>query len=629
MSTSPSSSSRRLVRPATIILGLFLLVVALGLLAIPFLKAPAHAQGAKTDLEAAKIAFSSGDLVSAEASVESARRHADQVQGAVQGIGGDVWSLIPIIGEPVADVRHLGNALDHLTTAAESAVVAWPAINGEQATLFGDRSVDVETLKSLVGAVSRASTNLDAAQLELREVNDSAIGVGTRLADARDEAGDVLAPLASSARRAKPLARALPSLFGVDGERTYLLALLNPAEQRYSGGAPLTLAPLQVADGRLTVGKAVDTSDRELYRVGRWERVEDNPFHKGKLRLSTSTFAPDWSVSGEELSRGWARIAGQETDGVIVVDVVALADLMRITGPVDVPIYGQIDAENFTQKLVGDYDAYPSNKARHDLNLALVPLFADRLLSAGQGLDKIESLRDSARGRHFAMWMSDPDVQAAVTDVGLSGELSNTDHDYLAVFNQNTNVSKADYWQRRALTSDVTLRPDGSARVRLTITVHNDSPPYTQDFADPRGGTSLTRWNGMSIGVFLPRGVTIISANANDKVKGTGVFDYYGRPYKLLRLWLPPTETRTAVMEYDVPAAADTLGDGSLLYRLDLTPQGLVTPQSVSVRVQFPQGYEVSDLPEGWTSPGRREASYENPGLVTQPSFTVTGVPRG
>ena len=627
MPSSRSKPERRLIRPTTIILGLFLVVVALGLIAIPFLKAPGHAMGAKTDLEAARTSLEAGDIAGAEASVQSARRHADQVQGAMQGVGGDVWSLIPIIGQPVDDVRHLGNALDHLTAAAELAVETWPAVNGKQATLFGDRSIDVPTLTTVVGTVTDVSTHLDAAQLELGEVNDTAIGIGTRLADARDEATVVVGPLASTARRARPLADALPELFGAGGEKTYLLALLNPSEQRYSGGAPLTVVPLDIADGKLTVGEARDTSDPDLFRVGRWDKVEGNPFHDGKLRLSTATFAPDWSVSGEELLRGWTRRTGEESDGLIAVDIVALADMLEITGPVEAPIYGTLDAANFTQKMVGDYDAFPDNSARKGLNRAIVPVFAERVLTPGDGVAKIESLRDSAAGRHFAMWMRDPEVQAAVAEVGLAGTLSETDHDYLAVFNQNTNVSKSDYWQRRRIASDVTLRPDGSASVRLTITVHNDSPPYTQAFADPRGGTSITRWNGMSLGVFLPRDVEITSAMSMGRVSGTDTFDYYGRPYKLLRLWLPPGETREAVLEYDVPAAADALDDGTLRYRLDLTPQGLVTPEAVSVTVAWPPGYEVSELPEGWTGDGAGRTSYDNPGLVTQPSFTLTGVP--
>ncbi|WP_322920254.1 DUF4012 domain-containing protein [Nocardioides renjunii] len=625
MPSSRRTSTRRRVRPSTVIGGLLLLLVGLALLAIPFLKAPGHAEGARTDLEAARTSLAAGDVAAAEASVQSARRHADQVQDAMQGVGGDIWSLVPVVGRPVGDVRHLGNALDHLTTAAEVAVATWPAVNGKDATLFGERSVDVPTLEKVVGAVDEASVHLDAAQLELGEVGDSALGVGTRLAEARDEAATTVAPLASGARRAKPLADVLPRLFGAEGDQTFLLALLNPSEQRFSGGAALTLAPMNVSDGRLEMGKARDTSDPDLYRVGRWEKVEGNPFHDGKLRLSTSTFAPDWSVSGETLLRGWERRTGQEVDGLVAVDVVALADMLRITGPVEAPTYGRLDASNFTQKMVGDYDAFPDNEARHDLNRAIVPVFAERLFEPGNGIEKIESLRDSARGRHFAMWMRDPDLQAAVAEVGLSGDLSDTSHDYLAVFNQNTNASKADYWQRRSVSSRVVLREDGSARVRLTISVHNDSPPYAQAFADPRRGTYATRWNGMTLGVFLPQGAEVTSATAAGKPQGTDVFDYFGRPYKLLRLVLPPGETREAVLEYDVPAAADAPGDGTLTYRLDATPQGMVVPQSLAVSVQWPEGYDVDDLPEGWTRAGRGRASYEVPALVEQPRFSITG----
>ena len=622
--TTPSSTRKRVLLVGG---GLLLVVVALALLALPFRHAPGAAQSAKADLEAAKDSISAGDYDQAEVSIRSARGHADDVQGAMQGIGGDIWSLIPVIGRPVADVRHLGDALDDLTSIAEIGVETLPAVNGPDATLFKRGAVDMETLATTTTAVQKAVGHLDSAEESLADVHDSALLVGTRLADARDETQEVVAPLATSARQAEPVIEALEPLLGGEGDRDYLLALLNPSEQRFSGGAPLTFVPMKVSDGRLDMGEPRDATDPNLYRVGRWERVEGNPFHNGKLRLSTATFAPEWSVSGEELLRGWARRTGQETDGLIAVDVVALADMLRITGPVEAPIYGQLDASNFTKALIGDYDAYPDNDARKDLNRAIVPVFAERLLAPGKSLDKIEALRNAARGRHFAVWMRDPDIQDAMADIGLTGELSDTEHDYVAVFNQNTNVSKADYWQRRAVTSDVRLRKDGSAKVRLTISVRNDSPPYVQPFADPQGGSYVTRWNGMTLGVFLPQGVEIRSASAAGKQLGTGTFDYYGRPYKLLRMVLPPGETREGVLEYVVPAAAVATDDGTLTYRLDATPQGMVNPQSLSVDVRWPRGYAVGDLPEGWTRTKAGVATYDNPGLVTQPSFSISASP--
>ncbi|KRE97290.1 hypothetical protein ASG76_00735 [Nocardioides sp. Soil774] len=620
-----SSSTRPWQRPLLLVGGLILLVVVLGLLALPFRKAPAAAESAKADLEAAKAALTSQDFKRARKHVTNARLHTDEVQDAMQGIGGDVWSMIPVIGRPVADVRHMGNALDELTSVAEVGVKTWPLVDGKKAKLFRDGSVDIPTLTTVVEAVSDATSSLDTARTELGEVHDSALGIGTRVADARDEAAAVVSPLASDAERFEPLADALPSLLAAGEEKKYLLALLNPSEQRFSGGAPLTMSVLTMTDGKVTVGEAQDATDPYLYRVGRWPKVEGNPFHTGKLRLSTSTFAPEWSVSGEELLRGWSRKRDQEMDGLIAVDVVALGNLLDITGPVEVPYYGTLDSAAFVEKLIGDYDSFSSNEERKQLNRAMIPIFTDRVLGPGDSLAKVMSLRDSARARHFAIWMRDPQVQAPLADIGLAGELSDTNHDYVAVFNQNTNVSKSDYWQKRVVTSDVQLREDGSARVRMTISVHNDSPPYLQPFADPQGGTYFTRWNGMTLGVFLPHGVEIRSASAAGKALGTDTFDYYGRPYKLLRLVLPPGETREAVLEYVVPAAAVPGDDGTLTYRLDATPQGMVVPQALKVSVQWPAGYDVSDLPEGWTRTGRGQASYDDPGLVTQPSFSITG----
>ncbi len=44
-----------------------------------------------------------------------------------------------------------------------------------------------------------------------------------------------------------PLMRQLPDILGAEGERKYLLAILNPAELLYSGGTALSYAPVTVS----------------------------------------------------------------------------------------------------------------------------------------------------------------------------------------------------------------------------------------------------------------------------------------------------------------------------------------------------------------------------------------------
>ena len=624
-STGRDTRRRRRWIAAVAVVGLA--VVGMALLAWPFLAAPDEAQSARDDLESASAALSAGRTQQAEAAVEDARVHTDAVQDAVGGVGGALWSWVPLAGGPVRDARHLAAALDDITSVAEIGVEVMGSAQGRDATLFTDGGVDLAILEEVIGSVRDAQDHLDAAESRLDDIGDDRLLTGTTLSEIRDTALDRVAPLASGARDLTPLLDALPGVLGGEGKRTYLVAMLNPSEQRFSGGAPLALSPVVVRDGRVDIGTTQTTTNRELYRVVRWPKVEGNPFHRGPLRLSAANYAPSWPVSGEELLRGWARLRGEETDGLIAVDVVAMASLLAVPGPIRVPVYGELSADDFTEKLVGDYDAYPDNAARHELNRAIVPVFAERLFGPGGGVDKLTTLYEAAQGRHFALWLRDPPAQAAFADMGFDGDLSDTEHDYLAVFNQNANASKADYWQRRTVRSRVSLAADGSARVRMTISVRNDSPPYRQPFDDPRGGTSATRWNGMALGVFLPVGAKVTSASQAGDPVGLHTGDYFGRPFKRLRLTIPPRKTREAVLDYTVPAAATVGADGALTYRLDLTPQGMVIPQSVKVAVTWPDGYSIRDLPEGWTTPGTGRATYRNEALTTQPSFAVTATP--
>lgn len=601
------------------------MILGFGLLALPFLSAPSSAQAARTDLDAARSALQAGDVPAASEHTASARDHVDDVQGAVQGAGGDVWSVLPVVGGPVRDVRRLGNALDDLTAIAEIGVDAWPQLAGEGSTLFDDGNVDLPTLERLLADLDDVAERTASAESELRGVADVRLGVGTRLADVRDQALDRVVPLADGIGAVQPLLDVLPGVLGAEGERKYLVAMLNPAEMLYSGGTPQTFTTMAFDDGRISIGETVDLATAPgAFQRRYWKKVEGNPFHRGKLQVALSTFAPDWSVSGNELVNAWRAFRGRPMAGVIAIDVVALADLAAITGPIELPPYGTLTADNLVESLVGDYDRYPDNAARHRTNRALVPLFRDRLFGQGHLAEKVEAIGDAARGRHFATYFRDADVQAAFADAGLTGELAEADHDYLGVFTQNAVGSKSDYWQRRSVSSRVHLQPDGSARVRLRVAIHNDSPPYVQAEPDPRSGY-FTRWNTLSIAPFLAPGATIRTASVDGEEFGFTQGDFFGRPFLRRTVEFAPQARHTLEVVYDVPTAAALGDDGGLTYVLDLDPQGMVDPQSVDVRVSWPRGFRV-EPDDDWRS-RRGSSTYRTDGLTESTTLSVTARP--
>lgn len=600
------------------------------LLALPFREVQGDAEAARDDLQVAADALRSGDVDAAADRVESARSRVDRARGATHGISGDVWQWVPVAGGGVRDVRHLVEALDDATAIAEIGVEVYPQVLGDRAKVVDGLTVDMDTLHTVLSSAARAGTHARDARAALDQVGGDAPMIGASVAAARDAALAELVPLQEQLTRAEPLLDVLPGMLGADREMKYLVAFLNPAELRYSGGATTALATVRIIDGEAVfrdIGNLDDApaTSRELF----WKKVPGNPFHRrGKTRIQNATWAPDWSTSGEELLRAWAKVTKDEFDGIIAIDVPAIASLFEITGPVQVEGVGELDQANLTQTLVGSYDTYNDLGKRRALNDALIPVFRQKLFEGGQFVEKFQNLGRSADGRRFAMYLRDQQAQDVVADLGLAGDLSDTEHDYVGVFTQNTNRAKVDFWQQRTVASDVTLAEDGSARVDLTVTITNATPPYVQTQPDPRTGY-FTRWSKPAVGVFFPRGAKIRSAEVLGEQRDLVVDAVGDRPFIRPTITLPPGRTGTLRIRYDVPRAAVVGEDGSLTYRLDVDPQGMVTPEDVSVTVHWPAGYAVRSLPAGWAKADRRTTTWSVDGLVDSPRWSITGRPQG
>ncbi|WP_165807063.1 DUF4012 domain-containing protein [Nocardioides currus] len=614
---------RRIV--LALVAGVLLVGVAIG---VPLGWTWWQARQAQSALEQAVTALQDDDLDAAEAHVEDARTHADRAVATRHGVMGAAWRHLPVLAAADDDVRRLADALDDLTSVAETGLVVLPQLSGDEGSLVTDGRVDLRALREVLAGFDEVRDRVADAQGELAAVDAGAPLLGGRIADLRDDGLAGLDPVQRGLDSLAPLADVLPDVLGADRERNYLVAILNPAEQLYSGGTPLTFTPMSVRGGRIEMGAPQDTATHGRAFVPRyWPKVDGNPFHRGRLRIGTATFAPDWTVSGEEALRAWRSLRGKQMDGLVAIDVMALRDLVALTGPLEVPYYGTITAENFVPTLIGSYDSIPDYRVRHQVNQALVPIFRDRLFATGQFVEKIRALSDNAAGRHFAVYLRDPDAQAAFSRLGLTGELSGTDHDYLGVFSQNAVPSKTDYWQSRTVTSDVVLAADGSARVTATTRIHNDTTPYPFRGRDPRQGYS-TRFATLSLAQFLPRGASDVVARVDDAFFTPHVGDFYGRPFLRRTVPFRPQATHELAVAYDVPGAAARSGD-ELVYRLDVDPQGLVRPSAINVTVHLPADYEAVDLPDGWVELDEETIGWGGSALISRQSFEVTLALRG
>ena len=95
-----------------------------------------------------------------------------------------------------------------------------------------------------------------------------------------------------------------------------------------------------------------------MFQPRYWRKVQGNPFHRGPIRVALGGMAPSWPIAGEETLNAWRSLRGRNMSGLVAVDVIALARLSEITGPMEVPGYGRVDSTNLVETLVGSYDDY-------------------------------------------------------------------------------------------------------------------------------------------------------------------------------------------------------------------------------------------------------------------------------
>lgn len=609
------------------IAGLLIVVAALAVLTLPLASAARNAKAAKSELMAARAALTEGDLGSARASVRKARTHVDAAQHDAHSLGGNLWGSIPFVGTPVDDLQHLSQALDDTTSVAEIGVRLYPTVTGDHATLFTDNRVDRATLQSVISGARQAGRDLESAQRALQQVRGTTPFLGRIITRQRDAAAAKVYPLAADFTRVEPLLDTLPRALGFDGKRRYLIALLNPAELRYSGGATLAFAPMTWDHGKLDLATAFNlVDDARLRSVFTWSKVEGNPFHVDDSHLANATFAPSWSVSGEELLRAWGSATGEHYDGVMAVDVVALARLLDATGPTTVPGRGRLTGANLVKTLVGSYDQYyPDASAQERNNTAIAASLQRSLFTGGKYLAKGQALGSAAAGRHLAFYFRDAKTQAGFADLGLDGDLTDAAGDYLGMFTQSTVGSKVDYYQRRSLALDVALGRDGAATDRLQVTLHNDTPPYVGSGADPREGY-FTRWSSLAAAVFLPQTAKVDDASLGGQPWDGHLHTFYDHSFVQQDTVIPPAKSTRLEASYTVPDAATVSGSGQLAYHLAIDPQATVFPASVEVTVHLPEGYHAGSLPAGWSARGST-LTFRTSALQSTQQWTITARP--
>lgn len=571
---------------------------------------------AQSELQQFRDTLKVGDEEAAAAHLEAGQAALDEAKAAALVDQVRIAKGLPYVGNTVRDLDHLLAAAGIMTASGRDALVVYQKFSGEDSELFDNGKFSIPAIRQAQQSVAAIMKSVERAESHLRKVTGNG-PKGEQALEKKRSALDQIASLRAEVTPLQPVLQALPSAVGAEGRVKYLVAIMNPAEMRASGGAPLSLMFVSFKNGKMSIPLQGTTSS--ITRGGPpglqgdspelvWPRVKNDPFQPAlgePQRFVNASFNPDFSVSAEQMRRATPTFFGQKTDGVIALDLVAISKLMKVTGPIE-SRYGWLTPENVVQKLlVRAYKEQGSAvTARQQENEKLMSVMMAHLVGGGGLIDKARALGEAMPGRHLQLYFRDPRLQQLVVEKKIGGIVPDPRVGNLtAVYTQNGNGNKLDVFQKRVVKEVVSLRKDGSAVVRRTVTLKNPTPPYTGVLPDRRRGYD-TRWATNLVINLMPDGSRVIKqpeVSLASTVK-TGT-DQAGRTFAKAAVVLPPDSEATISWTYVVKRAAVKRGNAWQFTNF-VAPQGILNVPALDLTITGPDGWSIHPVrpDEGWKS---------------------------
>jgi hypothetical protein len=571
--------------------------IAVGVVALAAIGAGAAALLARSDLLAAADHAEEGlDLVRAgqpETATVLFTTSSDEFANANSLLSGPLtWAgrYVPVVGQHVDALDTASGAGERL---AETAATTTSSADYRSIAPSGG-VVDLAQIAALSEPVAATIPVIDDAITALDGVES--VWIVQPVTRELDRLADELRDTGDTARIASAGLEVAPQLLGADGPRRYLLAFSTPAESRNGGGLVGAYAVLSADQGRL----AVETTGamQELEAPGgltdpyAFEPPPDWELRYGDYHVNTfvvnSAASPDWPTDAGVLGQLFPQTAvGTPIDGAVYTDPAALAGLLALTGPIEVPgIPIVLDAGNAEEYLLqGQYVAFGDDDVLVDARRESLGTVAQATFEAlttrplpdlGTMVDVLGPL---VAGGHLRFSVDDPAGEAFFDDVGLSGRWTvRAGADVLSVRSANRLINKIDSFLHRDIDVDTTIDAAGMLRSTVTVTLRNDSPPGglpeymigNQDGYPP--GTNLHL-----LTLYTPH--QLGRSTLDDVPIGVQRQRQFDLPVYSFVVELPPESTRTLVIELEGMVAPNAP------YLLDVLPQATANPDTLTLTV--------------------------------------------
>ncbi|MEW2013651.1 MULTISPECIES: DUF4012 domain-containing protein [Microbacterium] len=439
-------------------------------------------------------------LESAQSALQQAQEGGD-VAGAIDIVAREagnassaasdpIWAaaeILPFVGENLRGVRLASQSLDVVANDIGKPILDMQG-DGEGAILSRalpviERGAELlAPLRTDLASLSSSTTLLAPVQSGVTQVND------------------VVGAL-------QPVLAIMPGLLGADEAKNYLLVFQNNAETLPLGGsaASETMIRADAGDLEITGQGSSGIFDRDKRDIG----IEiSEPLRElyGKTygtRVNMSTTRPDWPAAAQMVAAFWNRtIDDTRVDGAVSIDPLALARILKATGPITVPGPDgdfELNEGNANDVLLSKvyqwWDAYtPEGALASDKFFGTVASTVFNSIASGDFnlKDMAWAVSESVETGSVMAWMADAQQQSFIESAGkISGILpsDNTDETVVGVYFRDVSASKIDYYLDAAVDATMscadgvtTLTTKATAHLAITQADAENLPRYVQSF---------------------------------------------------------------------------------------------------------------------------------------------------
>ncbi len=479
------------------------------------------------------------DLDELHRDLDEAASLLDSASGSLNGAALRPASWLPVVGRQLASARALVEAPRVIVSEALPAV---EAVQAASDSTPGERVRLLEVASGHLDAIHDVAAERDLGPDE---------ALLARLAVARTE---LEAELVDLEARLEPLRLGTSALAALLDGGSYLVLGANNAEMQLGSGMHLSVGKIEFDGGQATLtdfGPAearfpvvgADIVDDDL--DARWGFLAPTNDYR-KLALSARF---DEVVAPQALEM-WRAQTGEQLDGVLALDIVALAAVVDAVGGVEFE-GEQLDGAAAQQYALLDqyveFDGLDRDDRRDVLGELATAAVAQVASGGWNPIEFLGALRDAASGRHLMIYSVDPAMQAGWRALAADGAIEASD---LGVFVLNLGASKLDPFMDVSV--DVSVDREGE-QLRLDIEVANNAPsalpsyvvgPWSQIGLE-EAGTYLGR-----VAVYSPAGASSLDIEGDPALEVFGPDGPVGLAVTRIEVAPGASERLTVVIDF-------------------------------------------------------------------------------